>query len=1073
MEIDKINSNNYWDSRFSTDWESFDGPLQSRFFAQLAIDNLPPWLFEQVRKESLTVADWGCAQGDGTDVLAGFVNPGQLVGVDFSETAIKQASERYPKIAFRNENWLKNSNSEELFDIVFSSNTLEHFGNPYEVLKILTKKAKKAVVLALPYREKERIPEHFHSFFPENIPLHLNVDFQLVWSRIVNCENLPKTQWPGEQVFLIFSESKWIASLELTLSNCEIQSNQIKYQNSSLSQAVEERDGQIASLSQAVEERNGQIVSLNQAVAERDEQIASLNKATVGRDGQIAILKSDLLNIKKSVSWRVTWPIRLLKDLATEPRHAVYRILQAIFWRLPKNFRKKLKHPADALVNYLRPLSPSKKIHQQNINSKDLSWDEFNAKVLSKRSKYKGIFIQERIIDWNVPLYQRPQQIASALGKIGYLVVYKTANWTADDVDGFREVAKNVWLTNRCEIDEVSGVVTSLYSTAYANAHELLEGSNTKKISIYEYIDHIDSEISGDKDNINRLIDLKNFAFSGGVDFIVASAKKLQEEAIAAIGRDKVILIPNGVDTDHYRNPAHRHTALPENYLVFRKDHKIVVGYFGALAPWLWYESIAELVAMRPDIGFVFIGPDYYGGSEKLPRSNNALCLGAVDYKVLPAYAKLFDVCFIPFKPGDIAKTTSPLKLFEYFALEKPVVVTSVMDECTAYPEVFRGGSVEELNDAINAAILVKDQEFFKSRLKELADQNDWLQRAKSFETCFSALIDPTIEDLIRVFNVSRAFIEQYKTNNPNLNWAASSSKIFLDGMDSLSRMYVEFAMSCVLRGNSMATLIDSTGLLQHKRRYLDIGTGYGGFPVAFAGYGFDEVVGIELQDHLVQLATANTVNLPNAMILKRNIVEDNIDDLGYFDLITCNDVIEHVSDPSITIKKLASMLNSFGVVSLEIPNRDCISWIVSDGHFQLFAITLLDRSMAADYFSQMSLGSQEDYFREMGHMHPLDWYQSELNQYGVELSLLGTHKVCNLEDFPVQVKYLEDRFQQWQNDARKILSSVVFEGISTSVMNYLEQVKNEYELAKKVKNNGYFVDKYLRTFWTVVGVKK
>ena len=36
-----INTDNYWDGRFSTDWETFDGPRQSRFFARLTIKNLP------------------------------------------------------------------------------------------------------------------------------------------------------------------------------------------------------------------------------------------------------------------------------------------------------------------------------------------------------------------------------------------------------------------------------------------------------------------------------------------------------------------------------------------------------------------------------------------------------------------------------------------------------------------------------------------------------------------------------------------------------------------------------------------------------------------------------------------------------------------------------------------------------------------------------------------------------------------------------------------------------------------------------------------------------------------------
>ena len=487
-------------------------------------------------------------------------------------------------------------------------------------------------------------------------------------------------------------------------------------------------------------ERDGQIASLNQAVTERDGQIASLNQAVVDRDAQISKMDDEMRKIKQSTSWRITSPLRVAKNLVISPKRTTYSIIRSLFWKLPAGLRQALHSPRHAFVRFVRGLPPP---HSQTISNStlsDLSWTEFNEKVLSKRDHYKGVFIQELTIDWNVPLYQRPQHIATALGRLGYLVIYRTGNWAGDDVNGFREVSKNVWLTNRYEVEEIQGCVRSLYSTAYANTPESLLKNGKRGRIVYEYIDHIDPEISGDQETIRRLLSLKNFAFGGGADFIVASARKLYEEAVEAVGKEKVILVPNGVDTIHYRSPLHITTSIPEPLVLFKEKHKAIVGYFGALAPWLWYDVIAELASQRPDLGFVFIGPDYYGGSEKLPKFENVLYLGAIDYKILPAYARQFDVCFIPFKPGEIAKTTSPLKLFEYFALEKPVVVTSDMDECTAYTEVFRGGSVDELTVAIDAALNVKDSDDFKSRLRSLADKNDWLERAKSMEFCFGKI---------------------------------------------------------------------------------------------------------------------------------------------------------------------------------------------------------------------------------------------------------------------------------------------------------------------------------------------
>jgi len=457
----------------------------------------------------------------------------------------------------------------------------------------------------------------------------------------------------------------------------------------------------------------------------------------IERSDEISRLNTEIMNIIKSTSWRITVLLRIAKNLVVSPKREVYSILRSLFWKLPAGLRQALHGQRHAFVRIVRGMPQQRFPRNINVVTTDISWRQFKCQVLSRRANYKGIFIQEMVIDWNSPLYQRPQHLSTALGALGYLVIYRTDNFAGDAVSGFREVTKNVWITNRYEIEKIQDVVRSFYSTSSVNTPESLLRKGRRGVLVYEYVDHIHPDISGDQENIERLLRLKNFAFSGGADFIVASSRKLYEEAVESVGRDKVILVPNGVDTAHYQNSIHRRTPLPSVLIEFKQKHKAVVGYFGAIAPWLWYECIEDLSRLRPEIGFVFIGPDYYGGTSKLSAYKNVLYLGAVDYKILPAYAEKFDICFIPFRPGDIAKATSPLKLFEYFALEKPVVATADMDECTAYPEVFRGNSAAELSDAIDKALLVKDAPSFVARLRELAEHNDWMQRARVYESVY------------------------------------------------------------------------------------------------------------------------------------------------------------------------------------------------------------------------------------------------------------------------------------------------------------------------------------------------
>ena len=287
-----INDETYWDHRFATDWESFEGPRQSRFFAKLAIDHLPQWLLDHIRQKSLTIADWGCAQGDGADVWAGYVDSRQITGIDFSPLAIGQARQRYPAIRFESSDWTDEPHAgADLFDVVFSSNTLEHFHRPYDVLQVLSNKARNAVVLALPYCERDRISEHFYSFLPENIPLVLPNGFRLVWSRVIDCRVLPDTLWNGDQVFLVYAACPWFDGLNLALKDQHVESHDCESQAGILSRLTNGLKSQTADAVGLVAARDAQIAGLHATLSGRGEKIAELDLDLKDTKAQFAELK--------------------------------------------------------------------------------------------------------------------------------------------------------------------------------------------------------------------------------------------------------------------------------------------------------------------------------------------------------------------------------------------------------------------------------------------------------------------------------------------------------------------------------------------------------------------------------------------------------------------------------------------------------------------------------------------------------------------------------------------------------------------------------------------------------------
>lgn len=367
----------------------------------------------------------------------------------------------------------------------------------------------------------------------------------------------------------------------------------------------------------------------------------------------------------------------------------------------------------------------------------DLDWQEFRDTVLNGVGG-GPVIIFEPNVDWGIALFQRPHHMAIALGRLGCLVIFKTVG---DRVAGFRAVAENVWLANDRSVNAIAGAVRCFYSTSPLADADQLRAAGAHGRVVYEYIDHIDGAISGGERALKRLQEMKHAAFGGAADVVVSSAAALHCEATTHAGDFRCAYVANGVDVRHYRDPQHRAVELPEAFLRFSEAHRCVVGYFGAIAPWLWYEAIEKLSALMPDVGFAFIGPDYSGGVPLLPKRTNVLYLGAVDYAVLPGYARLFDVCFIPFKPGDLARATSPLKLYEYFALEKPVVVTADMNECVVFPEVFSGRNADEFVEAIERAFAVRNSNAYCEKLRALADENDWSVRAVAYLAALEEII--------------------------------------------------------------------------------------------------------------------------------------------------------------------------------------------------------------------------------------------------------------------------------------------------------------------------------------------
>jgi len=95
---------------------------------------------------------------------------------------------------------------------------------------------------------------------------------------------------------------------------------------------------------------------------------------------------------------------------------------------------------------------------------------------------------------------------------------------------------------------------------------------------------------------------------------------------------------------------------------------------------------------------------------------------------------------------------------------------------------------------------------------------------------------------------------------------------------------------------------------LKNKKRILDAGCGNGRVTALIRKYADPqaEIIGIDLVAH--EIARSNLGNEPRTHFYKRNLLED-LDDLGRFDFIYCQEVLHHTGDPRKAFVNLSRLL--------------------------------------------------------------------------------------------------------------------------------------------------------------------
>jgi 2-polyprenyl-3-methyl-5-hydroxy-6-metoxy-1,4-benzoquinol methylase len=323
-------------------------------------------------------------------------------------------------------------------------------------------------------------------------------------------------------------------------------------------------------------------------------------------------------------------------------------------------------------------------------------------------------------------------------------------------------------------------------------------------------------------------------------------------------------------------------------------------------------------------------------------------------------------------------------------------------------------------------------------------------------------------DEIVQRFGLTEAFVQQA--------FGASARKLsgkpidqwedLVDPAQQMSSAYVHFALSNVVRGRQARDLIvRETGITQG--RSLDVGSAYGGMVAAFSEAGF-AAQGVEIDAAWCALGNLNcrSKGFGNLIRLGDFLSESGF---GQHDVVTCNDVIEHVMAPRQALEKMAAMLNPGGALYLVIPNGRSWDHVIRDGHFGQFAMNLLDHHAAVAYYD-LACKSMFSRPYSCGEFYDLDWYLDVLEGCDLfpRVRRAAPAQLPDRAEFAAILAKLDQANAEWK--PRKPLPEILVDNIRNAFARYRRAIERDYAAAgADASLREHFVDTDLTAFWTVI----
>lgn len=324
----------------------------------------------------------------------------------------------------------------------------------------------------------------------------------------------------------------------------------------------------------------------------------------------------------------------------------------------------------------------------------NIDYDE-NVPGLVPKVGRPRVFIFAGIPFYDIGGGQRAAQLTRTFNSLGYEVFYLFAHDSSESKIPYMEIPtvlhKNILkYPLKAFVDAVKKNDLVIVEFPDQNFVPYIESARKAKAKVvYENIDDWETSLGNsifDRESLDKILKC--------ADVLVGTARPLVKQLkryCKELNIEKTVIYePNAVDDSLFN--IHKKYEKPEDFVAGKKT----LLYYGSLwGEWFDWELIAGVAKKFPSYSILLIGEYQNLGAKVGSMPKNVHFLGIKKQADLPAYLYYSDFALVPFKPGKIVESVSPLKIFEYLAMGKPVLCTD-MPEVRKFPNVLIGNTVDE-----------------------------------------------------------------------------------------------------------------------------------------------------------------------------------------------------------------------------------------------------------------------------------------------------------------------------------------------------------------------------------------